>query len=369
MRAFFDFSASLFFPQKKALVTVKKACDSLETENGLLKKERSQIRPKIEMLKEKLNMAQEKNKELTGEIEEKNLKLRNFDLVSDALGAKLVDNDLIDEFDRLIKNDFVKFCDIEPGRNDTIPLQKLQQALKEMRTIANCPALHSKSIGAVGGGFSSGKSSFLNSFLVGSKIRLAEGIRPVTAIPSYVMCHDNPQINGVSYKGGLFAISPEMYNAISHEFLKSFDFNLKEIILYTTVMVPMQKELFNNICLIDTPGYNPPGSGTAEHDFETAREYIKDAGFLIWMVGLDSNGIIPKSDLDFLLKLDFGKSEERPLYIVANKAELKTEDDIENILDKFEECLDDSDLQYAGICAYSSKADRKSTRLNSSHPL
>jgi exonuclease VII small subunit len=73
------------------------------------------------------------------------------------------------------------------------------------------------------------------------------------------------------------------------------------------------------------------------------------------MVGLDSNGIIPQSDLDFLLKLDFGKTGELPLYIVANKAELKTAEDIEDILDAFEERLDDSDLQYAGICAYSSK--------------
>jgi exonuclease VII small subunit len=319
---------------KKALAAVKADCNSLEAS---------------------LSMTREKTRELTGEIEEMTTKIRNFELVSDALEARPVANAFIDEFDSLIKNDFVKFCDIEPGLNDTIPLQKLQQVLKEMRTIANCPALHSKSIGAVGGGFSSGKSSFLNSFLTGSGIRLAEGIRPVTAIPSYVMCDDDPRITGITYKGGRFEISHEMYNAISHEFLKFFSFNLKEIILYTTVLVPMKKDLFNDICLIDTPGYNPPGSGTAEHDFETAREYIKDAEFLIWIVALGSNGTIPESDLEFLSKLDFGKSEERPLYIVANKAELRTEDDIGDILDNFEDCLDDSDLRHAGICAYSSK--------------
>jgi signal recognition particle receptor subunit beta len=295
------------------------------------------------------------NEELSRAIKEKDIKLRNFDLVSDALEAKPVANVLIDEFERLIKNDFVKFCDIESSLNDTISLQKLQQVMKEMQTIVNCPALHSKSIGAVGGGFSSGKSSFLNSFLTDSEIHLAEGIRPVTAIPSYVMYDDEPKIKGVTYKGGLFEISNEMYNAISHELLKSFTFNLKEIILHTMVLVPIQKELFSDLCLIDTPGYNPPGSRTAEHDFETAKEYIKEAKFLIWMVGIDSNGTIPRSDLDFLSKLDFGNGEEHTLYVVANKAELKNADGIESILDKFEECLDDADLNYAGICAYSSK--------------
>jgi GTP-binding protein EngB required for normal cell division len=130
---------------------------------------------------------------------------------------------------------------------------------------------------------------------------------------------------------------------------------LKEIILYTTVLAPMKKELFGNLCLIDTPGYNPPAAGSAEHDFETAREYIKDAEFLIWMVGLDANGTIPKSDLDFLGKLEFGHNNDRPLYIIANKAELKKATDIEDILDNFADSLDDNDIQYSGISAYSSK--------------
>jgi exonuclease VII small subunit len=343
---------------QEALATLKIRYDAVDTENETLKKEKSEIMERMKNLEANLIMAQESNEYLARTIGEQDIKLRNFDLVSDALKAMSVANSFIDEFDSLIKNDFVKFCDIEPGLNDTIPLQKLQHILKEMRTIANCPALHSKGIGAVGGGYSSGKSSFLNSFLTGSTIRLAEGIRPVTAIPSYVMYNDKPLINGITYKGGLFEISHEVYNAISHEFLKSFTFNLKEIILYTTVLVPIKKELFADICLIDTPGYNPPGSGTLEHDFEMAKEYIKDAGFLIWMVGLDTNGTMPKSDLDFLSKLDFGKTGERPLYIVANKAELKTEEDIEDILDDFEDRLDDSDLQYAGICAYSSKTKK-----------
>jgi len=116
----------------------------------------------------------------------------------------------------------------------------------------------------------------------------------------------------------------------------------------------MEEKYFNNLCLIDTPGYNPPGSGNTAYDFETARKYIKDAAFLIWIVGLDTNGTIPKSDIDFLSNLEFGTLQNKPLYIVANKAQLKTKDDIESILDKFEETLDDFDISYAGISAYNS---------------
>jgi len=139
------------------------------------------------------------------EIEENREKIRNFDLVSDALKAEPVENSFIKEFESLIDNDYSKgLCNNVPGVNDAENLKVMQQILEEMRLIANCPKLHSKDIGAVGGGFSSGKSSFINSFFVGSKVKLAEGIKPVTAIPSYVICDHDSAIHGISFREGFF---------------------------------------------------------------------------------------------------------------------------------------------------------------------
>jgi hypothetical protein len=353
-----DLRKAFFFGRISAMARAKESFKQIKNHVEALEEEKTIMGDQMSELKRDLLSSQNETILLTGEIEEKNVRLRNYDFVSEALGAKPTDNFFIAEFEQLIKNDFIRFCDVESNLNDTIPLQKLERIQKEMRLMASCPALHGKSIGAIGGGFSSGKSAFVNSFLSNSKIKLAEGIRPVTAIPSYVICDDDSKINGISYKGGRFDIGLDMYQSISHEFIKSFSFNLKEIILYTTVLTPMEKTLFGNLCLIDTPGYNPPDLGSSETDFETAHEYIKDAQFLIWLVGLDTIGTISKSDLDFMNKLEFGRNSERPLYIVANKAELKHEEDIESILDTFTDCLDDADLQYAGISAYSSKTKK-----------
>jgi GTPase SAR1 family protein len=363
---------TFLFGKKAALSKAKKLLERavqyyipLEEGNMALKAENDEFQKTIADNNIRIKNFEEGNMALKAEndefqkiISDNDIRIKNFELVSDALRAAPVENDFIFQFKNLINKDFVEFCDKEPNLNDTVQFQKLRQVLKEMQLIANCPVLHSKSLGAVGGGFSSGKSSFLNSFLTGTKVRLAEGIHPVTAISSYVICDEESKVNGISYKGGCFNISLEMYKTISHKFLKSFDFDLKEIVLYTTVLAPMNKKYFENLCLIDTPGYNPPYSGFSEKDFETARNYIKDAQFLIWIVGLDSVGAIPKSDLEFLDNLDFGKNEDKHLYIIANKAETKTEDDIEGILDVFEECLDSHDLQYAGISAYSSKTKK-----------
>ena len=293
---------------------------------------------------------------LIKENEENKQKIRNFDLVSDALKARPVENKFIKEFSDLIESDYKKvFCNIERGSNDAENLRQLDTILSEMKLIADCPQLYSKNIGAIGGGFSSGKSSFINSFISSKKVRLAEGIKPVTAIPSYVIYDEDSQVHGVSFRGGRFPISLEMYKEISHEFIKSFQFDLKEVISYTTVLAQMEDKYFSNLCIIDTPGYNPPGSGNTGQDLETARRYIQKANFLIWTIGLDAIGTIPQSDIDFLKGIElFGINPDKRLYIIANKAQLKTKDDLESILDNIEDTLNDNDLAYDGISAYNS---------------
>lgn len=281
--------------------------------------------------------------------------LRRFKLVSTALNATANESPAIRKFVSLMDNDFREFTDRESALNDVVTYHCLRRVLDEMEVFATNPSLYHRTIGGIGGGFSSGKSAFINSLLSSdTNVKLAEGIRPVTAIPSYVLSNPHTAIQGINNKGASFDIALDVYSNISHELLKELPY-LRDILPYIIVSAPMSSSGLDNLAFIDTPGYNPSAVGLAENDPETAREYIKDASFLIWMVGLDSNGTIPQSDLEFLSKLGFGQTEERQLYVVANKAELKPASDIEDILDNFEECLDDYDLQYVGITAYSAR--------------
>lgn len=123
-----------------------------------------------------------------------------FSFIADILNAKPEENTYIKKFDSLVKDDFSVFCDSVRDLNQMKDARDFDEIKEQMRLIANCPPLHSKMVGAVGGGFSSGKSSFINSFMSGG-VKLAEGIRPVTAIPSYVISGESPSINGLSYRG------------------------------------------------------------------------------------------------------------------------------------------------------------------------
>lgn len=312
-------------------------------------------RASVSDIHHEMDVAIEEIEAMKKDVQEKSSRLRWFDLVGSALGAGANKSQAIQSFISLVETEFREFSDHESALNDIVAYHGLREVLGEMQLYAICPALHQRTIGAIGGGFSSGKSAFVNSlFSSEAAVKLAEGIRPVTAIPSYVINGAKTAIQGISQKGGAFDIALDVYSDISHELLKAHPY-LRDIIPYIIVSAPMTLESLDNLVFIDTPGYNPAANGTAEGDSETAKEYIKDASFLIWMVGLDSNGTIPQSDLEFLSRLEFGQSEDRKLYVIANKAELKTASDLEEILDTFSECLDDFGMQYAGITAYSSR--------------
>jgi len=277
-----------------------------------------------------------------------------FSLITDILKAKPSKNLQIEQFHSLVRNEFEEFCS-ESVKLKIQDIKTFEKIESDMKLIANCPPVQAKMVGAIGGGFSSGKSSFINSFMTDDTIKLATGIIPVTAIPSYVICGDTPSITGVSYRGGTFTIENAMYKDISHQLLKQLNFDLKEILQYITVDTKLDSEYFDNICLIDTPGYNAPSAGTTDRDKEIALSYIKDAKFLIWLIGLDSKGTINSEDLTFLKEMSFGFDEAKSLYIVANKASLISPSNREQILNNLIEILDDEGISYDGINLYDSK--------------
>ena len=271
-------------------------------------------------------------------------------LVSNILNAERYLDSSLYEFNKLVDEDYQKFANSVSLKEEVEAFVKLQALQKELARLVSLKDIANKSTVAVGGGFSAGKSQFISSFFADSKIKLPIGVKPVTAIASYIINGDKDIIKGYTYKGGIVDIPTDIYSNLSHDFIKELGFNLKTIL----PMIAMSTSIpdYKHICFVDTPGYNPSNSGYTSEDFNTASEYLINSNALIWLVGLDTNGTIPQSDLNFLEKLDL---ENKELYIVANKADLKSDSELEEILDQFEEVLDDYELNYEGISAYDSR--------------
>ena len=374
---------------KKILINIKRKCNILNKNFNILKKEyiinqKSAIEQKLnfEKIKEELDILVKKfdtlsnnftivkdnysqEKENLKTIRKENLKTidtlnhieNKYNLVSKFLDAKPLENDSLQKFKLLINDDFIQFANDESSlAEEAKALLLLQDVEKRLEEITSFPSIYNKNIVAVGGGFSAGKSEFLNSFFIDKHIKLPVGINPVTAIPTYITVGKTNIIKGYSYKGGVIELSSKLYNQLSHDFIKSLGFNLKDIAPIMAIETPM--ESYNNICFIDTPGYNPSNTGYSSNDRNTSKEYLEHANTLLWVIGIDTNGTIPASDLDFLENIAL---ENKKIYIIANKADLRSSDDIEDILDIFEEILDDYDIEYEGISAFSSVHKQETT--------
>ena len=255
-------------------------------------------------------------------------------------------------FKNVLYNDFLEFANKEDTvANEAELFLDLQHIEKELELISAYPDLHVKTLIAVGGGFSAGKSEFISSFIKG-KIKLPVGVIPTTAIPTYVLNDNQDKFIGCSARGGIINfrnIDKNFHEKLSHNFIKSFGFNLKEIMPYIILATRLE---YKNICFLDTPGYNPAetADGFTDEDINTAREFLKKSNYFLWLIGADAHGTISANDLDFLDSLDL---HGKKLYVILNKADLRPLDEIKVILDDIRDNLDDYDIEYVGISAYS----------------
>ena len=279
---------------------------------------------------------------------------QKYDLVSRLLAAKPSENEAFERFKKVFYEDFMDFANREASLHDEVTaVQRLQALEKRLEQNVAFPHTFAKRSVAIGGGFSSGKSAFINSFIKQPDIELPVGIQPVTAIPSYVMASVDVSIKGYTRTGATVDIARDLYAQLSHDSMSTFSFNLKDQMPSIAVEVPLQAG-FEHICLIDTPGYDPAGGDTGS-DKETAINSLSDRDALIWMIDV-GNGTIPQSDLEFLHAMELNGL---PLYVVLNKADTKPSSELKDILAEVKDELEDAELEHMGIGAYSSLRDER----------
>ena len=282
---------------------------------------------------------------------------QKYDLVSGLLEAKPSENKAFEKFKKVFNEDFMAFANKESSLADeATAVQRLQALEKRLEQFVAFPHTFAKRSIAIGGGFSSGKSAFINSFITDPGRVLPEGITPVTAIPSYVMASKKISIKGCVRNGATVDVAPELYEQLSHDSQSSRDSMVafRRLMPAIAVEVPLRTG-FEHICLIDTPGYDSAGGQTGG-DEATAAEWLKDEdAALIWMISAES-GTVPEADLDFIEDLELNG---RPFYVVLTKADLKPASDLEDILAEVKATLADRELKPVGISAYSSLRDER----------
>lgn len=308
----------------------------------------------LESLTEQLKASQQHLENNYADINNQHLSLtEKFSLVSRVLAQQPPGNEELAKFADLIHHDYMEFASRESSLADEAQaVLDMQAILGEVQVLNNFPSIVGKTILSIAGGFSSGKSAFVNSFIRNPSVKLATGLNPVTVVPSYVVCSEETRIKGYSHNGGAIDLEPSLYASLCHEYVQAFGFDLRSILPFISVKVPMDSELFGNLCIIDTPGYNPGTTGgAAASDRSTAASLVNQASALVWVIGLDPAGTIDQSDIEFIECTPF---RAESLYIVLNKADVKSQNDILEIMNQVADDLSFAGIEYAGMCAYSS---------------
>lgn len=169
----------------------------------------------------------------------------------------------------------------------------------------------------VAGGFSSGKSSFLNR-LTNCTNLLPTGVEPVSVVKTYLYCSRNNRsisVKGVNQKNVLVNLNPGVLQAIQHA--KESNIYLASVLDKLFVEIPSQN--LDGLVFIDTPGYNnsdKANQSNGKTDRETAIEALAEGNVLFWLVDCE-RGTTVSDDIEIIKQFD-GKK-----VFIFNKADKK----------------------------------------------
>lgn len=224
--------------------------------------------------------------------------------------------------------------------------KKLEALCEKVFQQRRLKLLKDKAVVAIGGKFSSGKSSFINSLL--AEILLPENTVATTSVPTYLVHDEKTQFSALGKFNNEIELNEDEIKAMTHEFYEKYKLDFSNII--TDLFVSCPAFNYNNIAIVDTPGYSKTeNSETAElSDYEKAMKELKSADFVIWVIDIE-NGCISATDIEFLLSV----ASDEPVLIVFNKCDKKPKSDVMDVIDITKKILTKYELKVFDVVPYS----------------
>ncbi|MBF0239748.1 MAG: dynamin family protein [SAR324 cluster bacterium] len=275
------------------------------------------------------------------------------DLISSGSGQNSF-QELLRAIEQGIEQDFLALSSESESPKGAEIYAGLQQAYADLEDMVHFPEFENRAIVAVGGKFSAGKSTFLNS-LLGDDHLLPIDTTPTTSIPTYILHGTQDAIFTLNHFQNKVAVNPEALHAISHEFKNYFNISFSHILKLITI--ERTQFPYANLMLLDTPGYNKADSLRSKHDNtdeNIAREHLRNADFLIWLVDIQ-NGTIPQTDIEFIHSLH----KSQPVLVVFNRADKRPESDVLKVIETARKDLKKNEVQTWDVIGYSSHSHQE----------
>ena len=275
-----------------------------------------------------------------------------LELISKIIGITKKNNkyEKLKKLERLIERDFLKTLMNMPVVNKVKIQNQLFQLTKKLYEEQEYKVLKEKVTIGVGGKFSSGKSSFINS-LLNMENPLPENQNPTTSIPTYLIKDVEEYIDVFTKDNQTIPIEKEGMQALTHEFFEKYKIGFSSFV--KSIVISNPKLPYNNFAFLDTPGYSKAGnfmSKESETDKEKAFEQLKKVNYLIWLIDIE-NGDISNTDIKFIQEL----KNIKKILIILNKSDKKTKKEIKKIINKVNETVKNESLMIYNVIPFSSK--------------
>ena len=222
-----------------------------------------------------------------------------------------------------------------------------------------------KRVVALGGGFSSGKSSFINALLGKTKTNdkgkerlvrfLPAQTDPTTSVPTYIVYGENDDACGINIFNNRISYELSDIEPLSHGFGKTENdteaIKLGQMLKSLFIATSLQE--YHNIAFLDTPGYSKAETDdySDKTDEKIAMEQLRTADCIMWFMRADK-GTLQESDIDFLKRMD---KSSTPLIIIITAADIMTDDNLKAVIDVVKSVAIANNISCQGVFAISSK--------------
>lgn len=271
---------------------------------------------------------------------------KQFTLVKKLIAVKTEKNELLDEahkIEEIIKTDLPKELEMEAPPDLPALCFDLQEVYEQFEDFLVFQDMIGKKIVALGGGFSTGKSSFLNKLMgktAEGQVRLPTDTAASTSVPTYLMHADGEEsIRAINlFDSRITDLTTDDVGILAHGFEEKSNLGVSLGQLIQRMFISTPRQPYAHIAFLDTPGYSKPDNKdySARTDEQIAKEQLNHSDFIFWFV---NGSVLPQTDIDFLKQLD----THIPKAIILNKADKVLSHGIEEYHKTIESIKKDTD--------------------------
>lgn len=335
--------------------------DELQTQLQRKKKELSEIEDVATELKHNNTKLEREIKNLNESLAEKTSNLESkqqaLGFVQEILKAPLVnDDEKRNKLEKAIQKlyDFIRdelqehlSKHVEEGHIEgDFSLPTIKESLDRWAALERKTWIKGKVSIAFIGEFSAGKTSLVNRILSQDNPNvtlLPVSTKATTAIPTYISHADTkPAFQFISPDNNLKKMREETFKSVSKAILDEVQ-GISSLITY--FIMEYKNDHLKNLSILDTPGFSSNDSEDAQRTIEV----INECDALFWVFDVNAGTINRKS---------IGTIREhlrRPLHIVINKVDTKSEKEVEAVQKLIQETLDKEGLCVEAYHRFSNK--------------